>query len=135
MIELSCHCGAVHLKLAARPEYLHECNCSMCHKSGARWGYFPPSEVTVAGPTSTYVRTDKADPGALFHFCATCGCTTHFTLSASAIERHGNVVMGVNLRLTEETALAGIELRFPDGVAWNGEGAFDYVREPRLLGG
>jgi len=42
--------------------------------------------------------------------------------------------MGVNLRLADEKDLAGIELRYPDGRAWPGKGAFGYVREPRIMG-
>ena len=38
------------------------------------------------------------------------------------------------MRLADESDLAGIELRFPDGRAWSGEGGFGYVREARILG-
>ena len=48
--------------------------------------------------------------------------------------RHGNTMMGINVRLADEADLAGIELRFPDGRAWSGEGAFDHVREARIFG-
>jgi hypothetical protein len=41
--------------------------------------------------------------------------------------------MGVNMRLADESELAGIELRYPDGRAWPGEGDFAYVREARIL--
>jgi hypothetical protein len=42
--------------------------------------------------------------------------------------------MGVNMRLVEERDLAGVELRYPDGRAWSGAGAFGYVREARIIG-
>ncbi len=42
--------------------------------------------------------------------------------------------MGVNMGLAGERDLAGIELRYPDGRAWSGEGDFGYVREARLIG-
>jgi hypothetical protein len=42
--------------------------------------------------------------------------------------------MGVNMRLADESDLAGVELRFPDGRAWPGEGDFVYVREALILG-
>lgn len=42
--------------------------------------------------------------------------------------------MGVNLRLADEVDLAGVELRFPDGAAWPGEGAFAFVRKGRVIG-
>lgn len=134
MIAVSCLCGRVRVETAKRPDYVHECNCTLCSKSGARWGYFHPSEVEVTGTTAGYSRDDKADPAAEVHFCQTCGSTTHFVLTASAVAKFGNAVMGVNMALAEESDLAGIELRFPDGRTWPGEGAFVYLREPRILG-
>jgi hypothetical protein len=55
-------------------------------------------------------------------------------LTASAISKFGNSQMGVNMYLAEEKDLAGIELRFPDGRAWPGEGGFSYVQEARIIG-
>ncbi|MET1110751.1 MAG: aldehyde-activating protein [Allosphingosinicella sp.] len=134
MLKLSCLCGQVRVETAKRPDYVHECNCTLCSKSGARWAYFHPSEVSVEGAGQGYCREDKADPGAQIRFCGKCGSTTHFVLTESAAEKHGNVVMGVNMRLADESDLAGIELRFPDGRGWAGEGCFGYVQEPRILG-
>ena len=131
---LSCLCGASRVALTKRPDFIHECNCTLCTKSGARWGYFHPSEVAVEGTTEGYSRSDKDDPGAEIRFCPTCGSTTHFMLTESAVAKFGNGMMGVNMRLVDETDLAGIELRYPDGKAWAGEGEFGYVREARILG-
>lgn len=134
MLEMSCLCGAVRIELAKRPDFIHECNCTLCSKSGARWAYFHPSEVAVHGETRQYSRQDKEDPAASVHFCGNCGSTTHFTLTESAVSRFGNVQAGVNMLLADESSLAGIELRYPDGRAWSGETDFGYVREPRILG-
>lgn len=134
MLELSCHCGQVHIRIDQRPDYIHECNCSLCSATGARWGYFHPSQVAVDGATTTYSRRDKPDPNADVHFCPTCGSTTHFTLTEAAAAKFGNTLMGVNMWLADEHDLADIELRYPDGKAWPGEGDFTYVREARVLG-
>ncbi|MBV9931252.1 MAG: aldehyde-activating protein [Alphaproteobacteria bacterium] len=134
MPTLSCLCGDIRLTLAKRPDFIHACNCTLCSKTGARWGYFQPSEVTVAGETKGYCRADKVQPNAEVRFCPRCGATTHFVLTAAAAAKFGNVVMGVNMLLAEPDALAGIELRYPDGRAWRGEGPFGYVRQPRILG-
>jgi hypothetical protein len=98
------------------------------------WAYFHPSEVSVEGASTGYSREDRADPAAQIQFCAKCGSTTHFTLTPSAVAKFGNTMMGVNMRLADERRLAGIELRYPDGRAWPGEGDFGYVREPRIIG-
>jgi hypothetical protein len=134
MLKLSCHCGRIRIEIRKQPDYINECNCTLCSKSGVRWAYFHPSEVSVEGTTKGYSRQDKENPAADVQFCANCGSTTHFTLTASAASRFGNTLMGVNMRLADERDLAGIELRYPDGRAWSGDGAFGYVREARILG-
>lgn len=134
MLKLTCLCGRVRLELARRPDFINECNCTLCGKSGARWAYFQPSEVSVEGATRTYVREDKDDPAAEVHFCESCGSTTHFGLTESAIAKFGNVQAGVNMLLADEGDLAGIELRYPDGRNWSGGPDFGYVREARIIG-
>lgn len=133
MLTLSCLCGQVRLAVPKRPDFINECNCTLCRKSGARWAYLAPSDISVDGETKGYRRTDKDDPAAEIRFCATCGATTHFVLTESAVARFGNTQMGVNMALAEESALAGVELRYPDGLSWSG-GEFGYVREARILG-
>ena len=134
MIDLSCLCGAVRLT-AKRPDFIHECNCTLCSKSGARWGYFHPDEVRVEGTTSGWSRADKDEPAADLRFCPTCGSTTHFVLTEAAAAKFGNTMMGVNMLLADEAHLAGIELRFPDGRNWAGAGAeFTYLRDAVVIG-
>jgi len=134
MLNLSCHCGQIRVKIEKRPDHINECNCTLCGKSGARWSYFHLSEVSVEGTTSGYCREDKPDPAARIHFCANCGATTHFTLTESSVAKFGNSMMGVNMWLADECDLAGLELRYPDGRAWSGEGEFGYVRAARIIG-
>jgi len=131
---LTCLCGQLRVTTAKRPDFVNECNCTLCSATGARWAYFHPSDVNVGGPAAGYSRHDKAEPNARVHFCPTCGSTTHFTLTEAAAAKFGNTLMGVNMRLADESELAGIELRYPDGRAWPGEGEFGYVREARVLG-
>jgi hypothetical protein len=133
MLKLSCLCGRVRIESLKRPDFVNACNCTLCSKSGAWWAYFQPSDVSVVGSTKGYRREDKEDPAAEIHFCANCGSTTHFTLTPSAVTKFGNSQIGVNVRLADERDLAGIELRYPDGRAWPGKGAFGYVREARIL--
>lgn len=134
MVKLSCLCGQLRVETLKQPDFIHECNCTLCSKSGAQWGYFHPSEVNIDGVAAGYCREDKEDPGALLQFCAKCGVTTHFVLTPNAVAKHGNVVMGVNMRLADEGDLAGVELRFPDGRGWPGVGEFAYVREAVIIG-
>jgi hypothetical protein len=131
---LSCLCGQITIELEKRPDFIHECNCALCNKTGARWAYFHPSEVSVEGITEGYCRNDKAEPNAQVRFCSTCGSTTHFVLTESAISKFGDSLMGINMWLADTRELAGTELRYPDGASWSGEGDFAYLREARVLG-
>jgi len=133
MLNLSCLCGQTKIELARRPPFINECNCAFCSKTGARWGYFHPSDVKIVGNSKGYRRRDKDQPNAQVHFCVECGSTTHFVLTERAIAQFGNTMMGVNMWLADPGALAGTELRFPDGRAWSGEGDFAHVREARVL--
>jgi hypothetical protein len=132
---LSCQCGRVRIKIESRPEFVNDCNCNLCRKTGALWGYFAPSTVAVEGATSGYCREDKPAPAVEVHFCGRCGATTHFALTEPAIAQFGNVHMGVNMRLADMRDLAGVEIRYPDGFGWSGSGAFGYVRPAELIGG
>ncbi|MCW3835276.1 GFA family protein [Sphingomonas canadensis] len=134
MIALSCNCGAIRIETRKKPDFINACNCALCRKSGAFWGYFHPSEVTVTGAGSSFRRKDKADPAVDVHFCAACGSTTHFRLTGSALAKFGDTMMGVNMWLADEADLAGVELRFPDGRNWDGAGEFGHVRPAEVIG-
>ena len=130
-LSATCHCGAVHVQVAHAPDFIFECNCSLCESHGVWWGYYTPDEVEVTGDTRGYSRADREVPAVEVHFCPRCGCTTHFALSAAWLEKSGaaNDRMGVNMRLFDRAALSGVKLHFPDGRAWDGVGEWGYVRE------
>jgi hypothetical protein len=130
---LTCLCGEVRINVRTRPDFINECNCELCSKTGARWAYFDPQQVSVEGNSHGYRRPDKDDPNAEVHFCLNCGATTHFVLTESAVAKFGNSLVGVNMWLADPRDLAGIELRYPDGRSWSGEGDFSFVREPLLI--
>lgn len=132
----TCLCGAVSVTVDGKPDFIHDCNCTLCRKSGGAWGYFAASQVLVEGTTSSVMRTDKVDPAAEVHSCRACSATTHFAMAEAFTERHGPVDMvGVNMRLFSPHDLDGVEVRFPDGRNWSGEGAFDYRRPSVIIGG
>lgn len=110
----SCHCGAVSLTLPEAPDYLSECNCSLCARIGARWGYYDPAEVAIEGATAAYIRDDMDPPTLALHHCQHCACTTHWT----ALPGHEKNRIGVNMRLVEDGLLDGIEVRPIDGKRW-----------------
>lgn len=114
-----CLCGAVRVTIAARPDYINDCNCTLCRKSGGVWGYFPGADVRVEGETAGMVRPDMDEPAVEMRFCPKCGSTTHWVLTRSYQAAHPDTDrVGVNMRLFDPGALIGAELRFPDGLNW-----------------
>lgn len=109
-----CHCGAVRVTVSRSPDYVNECNCSLCRSLGARWVYYASSEVEISGETSGYVRADLSPASLVFHHCPTCGTTTHW----SPLKHGPHTRMGMNARLFDEDFTDGIEFRYPDGKNW-----------------
>ena len=89
----------------------------------------------MRGVTQSFTRQDRDEPVVQIHACTTCHSTTHWTLTATFKENSPDADrLGVNMRLFDHDQLIGIELRFPDGAAWSGEGDYDYRRAPICLG-
>lgn len=115
MLKGSCPCGAVTVTVPRRPGYLNSCNCSLCFRLGTLTGYFDPSEVTITGPTKSFVRED-IDPQCLaVPFCTGCGATIGWTPLIELDPPR----MGVNMRLFGPEALLGIPVHFIDGANWD----------------
>ena len=109
-IDASCHCGAIHLDIAAPPATVTDCNCSICRRYGVLWAYYSPRDVRiVAAPDATdvYMWDDRAIE---FHRCKTCGCVTHWAPVDRTADR-----MGVNARLMDLHVVAAARVRRLDG--------------------
>lgn len=141
-LKASCQCGAVHVEIAHKPEYINDCNCSFCRKSGAIWGYYKEADIKVTGETSSYHRRDLERASIAQHFCKVCGTCSHWAVREDLLDdpeiqkRHAEAVhqCGVNMRLFEMADLASIEVRFPDGLNWDGQTDHDYRRKALVLG-
>lgn len=130
----NCLCGAISVTIEAKPEYINDCNCSLCRKVGGAWGYFPSSAVSTTGKTASFIRRDKKSPGVEIHSCANCATTTHWVLTAAFREQNPSAdQMGVNMRLFDPDELKGVEVRFPDGKGWAGQGPFGYRRAAMII--
>ena len=106
----SCHCGRVTVRVPRPPDWVGECNCSLCRKLGWLVAYYPPEEVTVTGETVPYVWGDRMIG---IHHCPTCGCGTHWQ---SLGEDFGK--MGVNARLLDGFERSSVEVRPIDGASF-----------------
>jgi len=112
MIEASCHCGSVKLEIAAAPETVTNCNCSICRRYGVLWAYYSPSDVRIVadeGATDMYMWDDRSLE---FHRCRNCGCVTHWAAVDKSRDR-----MGVNARLMAPAILTAARIRHLDGAS------------------
>lgn len=111
MVRGSCHCGAVTFHLAATPEWLTECNCSICRRLGALWAHAHPSSIEIEASEGSTLAYSWGERTIAFHTCRTCGCTTHWqSLGPEPATR-----MAVNGRLATPEAVAGVPVRRFDG--------------------
>jgi hypothetical protein len=111
MIEASCHCGAFRLRIAAAPQTVTDCNCSICRRLGVLWAYYAPRDVEVIGPSDGAAAYRWGEATLVFHHCRSCGCTTHWT----PLPHRDQGRMGVNARLMDPAVLAAARIRKLDG--------------------
>ena len=124
----ACHCGAVSINVPASPDYLNQCNCTLCTKLGALWGYYSPDQVEIEGARRAYQRADADPPTIIAHFCEQCGATIDWSPVDPASHR-----MGVNMRLFEPADLHGVEVRYGDRRS-GGTAPRRYYRSPTVFG-
>lgn len=111
MIEATCHCGAVRIELAARPDVLKACNCSLCRRIGGPWVYYHPKQVSFtrgAGTTVAYIQGDRT---LAMHHCPTCGCVTHW----ESTDNENADRMGINAGLIDPEEIKDLPVRHFDG--------------------
>ena len=94
-MEATCHCMAVRFELDLPPEWVLDCNCSVCRRYGALWAYDWSRSFRLTSPAdATFVyRWNGRTLG--FHHCNSCGCTTHL----QAVDDAGKPILGINARL------------------------------------
>jgi hypothetical protein len=125
VIRAACHCGAVRFEIAEAPEWVLDCNCTICRRYGALWTYFHGQEgqaklVTKPDPeaTETYIWGERY---IAFHRCKACGCVTHFV----AVSGDPPGVVAVNARMMAGLDPAKTRIRRID----NSHSGFFWTRE------
>lgn len=111
MLETTCHCGAVHVRIPRSPRTLTNCNCSICRRYGTLWAYYKAADVSIdaaAGATASYVWGDRT---IRFLRCATCGCV----LAWERVADPKRWRMGVNARNFDPDQLGQVRIRRLDG--------------------
>jgi hypothetical protein len=95
-MKVACHCGAVQFEISEEPEWVLDCNCTICRRYGALWSYYRGADQAklirkpAPGSTQTY---EWGDHDIATHRCRTCGCVMHMELVAT------HEILGVNMRM------------------------------------
>ncbi|NQV69606.1 MAG: GFA family protein [Pseudohongiella sp.] len=113
MLTATCHCGAIEIEVAEKPNSITQCNCSICRRYGALWAYYTISSATVnldPSAVRTYRWSDKVID---FVWCNTCGCLTHYEDS----DKVGDYRVAINTRMMNPSDIEGIGIRFFDGAS------------------
>ncbi len=119
MLTASCHCGKVRLATPRRPRKLTLCNCSVCRRYGAIWGYFRRKAVDVSDEQGLLVAYAWGRANIEFHHCGLCGCVMYH----SRVRRRedGTDTLAINLRNADEPyRISGLPVRMLDGAdSWS----------------
>jgi hypothetical protein len=120
MVRAACHCTAVRLEVEDLPDWVLDCNCTICRRYGAIWAYPEAAKVKLVrgeDATDTYTWGDRM---LAFHRCKVCGCVTHMT----ALDTNPPRIYGINARMIPTLDPASIRLRQKD----NGHTGFFWTR-------
>ena len=107
----SCHCGRVQIKVRQVPDSLVNCNCSICHRYGALWAFYPANQLLIIGHpefTKSYIWGQKSIR--TMH-CSVCACVTHWAPLDATLDSR----CGVNARNFPKDVIAEIPVRQFDG--------------------
>lgn len=108
----ACHCGQVGWTMDTLPRSVTACNCTICRRYGALWAYgYIGYDIKTTGQTTTYRRRDSGD--ICFHFCADCGCVTHFV--ACSENENGRQQTAVNVRMSDLLPISELQIRHFEG--------------------
>lgn len=107
MLQASCHCGAIRLKIKRKPRTLTECNCSICRRLAARWAYYATNAVEIhCEPDALQAYLYKTRTYEYNH-CKVCGCVTHYLRVNT---KHNNRI-AINARMMDPDDLGSIRIK------------------------
>jgi hypothetical protein len=85
MVRAACHCGAVRITLEPPPNWVLDCNCSICRRYGGLWAYTRDSAGKQALQAILIQGSDAleayiwGDRWSAVWRCKTCGCVMYGT--------------------------------------------------------
>jgi hypothetical protein len=82
----TCGCGKVRVACSGEPTRISMCHCFACQRrTGAPFGvqaWFQKEQCNITGTSTAYTRSVDGGNRVTFQFCASCGSTVYWELSA-----------------------------------------------------
>lgn len=110
LLNIQCHCGDIRIT-APTPTQITRCNCSICHRYQALWGYFSPQDVAISTAHDVEAAYVWGDKELAFIHCQNCGCVTHYR----TIGGEGAPRIAVNFCMAEQEQINAVPVREFDG--------------------
>ncbi|WP_428774382.1 GFA family protein [Vibrio sp.] len=111
MYQGKCHCGNVTVTIPHLTKTATSCNCSICYRYAAIWGYFTEREVKIECGETGLKSYCHGEQTMIFHHCAKCGCVTHYSSTQSGPDAR----IAVNYRMFDRAVVPQMRLRHFDG--------------------
>lgn len=119
----SCHCGAVVIEVSAPADIeIHECNCSMCERTGflhlivARENF---QLIQGQQDLTTYTFNTGI---AQHYFCKHCGCKPYY------IPRSNPDGFSVNFRCLDKSQFTTVTVKLFDGQNWEQQDKIEFAK-------
>ncbi|RMX99654.1 hypothetical protein D0868_09433 [Hortaea werneckii] len=108
-----CHCGAITLRVRRLPDHINVCQCTICRRYGAAWGYYDREEIQIEcqPETATTRQYIWGDGNVAFNFCERCGCVCYWSPknSPSPGEEHR---VGINTNNMDPEVLRFVDRKY-----------------------
>lgn len=109
--EGQCHCGRIKYSVTFLPDTVTICNCSICRRYNAVWGYFRRDQVKLDIADEAEAAYQWNDRMINFIHCRFCGSITHY----EDIERMPKSRLAINFRMCPDDVWKDIRIRRFDG--------------------
>ncbi len=113
-----CHCGKVRFEFECHPDVVvHECNCSICARSGFQHLIIPSNAfklLTDGSELSCYTFNTGI---AKHYFCSHCGVKPFYTPRSNPDGR------SVNFRCVDRSTFGDVQIQPFDGQNWEANAA------------
>lgn len=121
-----CHCGNVVLAIPYLTKKATRCNCSICNRYSAVWGYFEEGEVKVSVGEHGVSAYSQGDKTISFVACKKCLCITHYT----SLNSMPDATLAVNYRMFDVELMSDMEFRYFDGAeTWSDMEKDDWIQD------